>query len=148
VESAKRFSLQLPYGYSGVLWQADGPETEHHGEGVRAYCDNSDLHTLVRLMTGGAGMIVAMRKDRGEVITADTCEWIMGLSRNDPTTSGRAQHSRSPARRHYQLQYVGGYGFVNESWGPHLERPRYNLHQDCGRPAQYIIHLWLRVGPA
>ena len=73
-------------------------ETEHHGDGFRTYIGNSDLRTLVRLMTGGenpaalaryrygAGMIVAMRKDRGEVITAGSCEWIMGLARNDPTT--------------------------------------------------------------
>jgi hypothetical protein len=32
----------------------------------------------------GAGMLVSMRKGRGEIITAGS--WVMGLARNDPAT--------------------------------------------------------------
>ena len=31
----------------------------------------------------GAGMIVSFRKGRGEVFHAGTCEWVMGLARED-----------------------------------------------------------------
>ncbi len=31
----------------------------------------------------GSGMLVHMSRGRGEVVTAGTCEWIMGLKRND-----------------------------------------------------------------
>lgn len=31
----------------------------------------------------GAGMIVHMARGKGEVISAATCEWVMGLKRND-----------------------------------------------------------------
>jgi hypothetical protein len=73
-------------------------EHHHHGDGFRTYIGDSDLHALVKLMTGstevsalaryryGAGMLVSMRKGRGEIVTAGSCEWVMGLARNDPVT--------------------------------------------------------------
>ena len=32
----------------------------------------------------GNGMIVHWRKGAGEIFTAATCEWVMGLTRKDP----------------------------------------------------------------
>ncbi len=73
-------------------------EDEHHGEGFRYYVRDSDLRGFARLMTGstepaamtryryGAGMLVSMRVGRGEVVTAASCEWVMGLKRNDEAT--------------------------------------------------------------
>jgi hypothetical protein len=73
-------------------------EHDHCGDGFRSYIGDSDLRGLVKLMTGsteasalaryryGAGMLVSMRKGRGEVVTAGSCEWVMGLTRNDLTT--------------------------------------------------------------
>jgi hypothetical protein len=34
----------------------------------------------------GSGMLVAMQSGRGEVVTAASCEWVMGLKRNDAAT--------------------------------------------------------------
>ena len=34
----------------------------------------------------GSGMMVSMRRGRGEVLTAASCEWVMGLKRNCPYT--------------------------------------------------------------
>ena len=33
-----------------------------------------------------AGMMVHMTRGKGEVLTAATCEWVMGLKRGDPFT--------------------------------------------------------------
>jgi len=88
-------------------------EAQQQGPGVRMYIADSDLRALVRLMTGsedevalaryryGSGMVVAMRKGRGEVITAGSCEWVMGLTRNDPTTQ---QITRNILNRFVSLQ--------------------------------------------
>jgi hypothetical protein len=73
-------------------------EGDCHGDGFRAYIGDSDLRGLVGLIIGstdagtlaryryGAGMLVAMRRGRGEVVTAASCEWVMGLKRNDAAT--------------------------------------------------------------
>ncbi len=34
----------------------------------------------------GSGMMVHMTRGKGEVLTAATCEWVMGLKRRDPFT--------------------------------------------------------------
>jgi hypothetical protein len=31
-------------------------------------------------------MVVGMKRGKGEVLTAGSCEWIMGLTRGDPFT--------------------------------------------------------------
>lgn len=73
-------------------------EGDCHGDGFRNYIGDSDLRGLVKLITGsidppalaryryGSGMLVAMGSGRGEVVTAASCEWVMGLKRNDPAT--------------------------------------------------------------
>lgn len=74
-------------------------EDSPHGDGRRMYLADTDLNGFVRLMTGGtedaalkryrygAGMLVHMQKGKGEVVTAATCEWVMGLKRADPFTA-------------------------------------------------------------
>jgi hypothetical protein len=70
-------------------------EGRHAGEGFRYYIQDSDLNGLVRLITGatteeglakyryGAGMLVHMPRGKGEVVSAASCEWVMGLKRGD-----------------------------------------------------------------
>lgn len=70
-------------------------EGERRGEGFRYYIRDSDLNGIVKIMTGevtpenvakyryGAGMLVHMRRGKGEVVTGASCEWVMGLARND-----------------------------------------------------------------
>lgn len=72
-------------------------EYEHPGEGVHYYLSDSDLEGMVSLAPEdhdtarkryqhGSGMLVSMPKGKGEVVTAGTCEWVMGLTRHDPFT--------------------------------------------------------------
>lgn len=72
-------------------------EYEHEGEGVRYYVRDSDLNGLAEIAPGetaearrkmqyGSGMVVCMKRGKGEVLTAGSCEWIMGLTRRDPFT--------------------------------------------------------------
>ena len=61
--------------------------------GYRPYLGSHDWYGLTRSQYGevtdetlrktayGSGMMVAMRRGRGEVVTAATCEWVMGLRR-------------------------------------------------------------------
>ncbi|MBL8584040.1 MAG: hypothetical protein JNL61_17675, partial [Rhizobiaceae bacterium] len=70
-------------------------EDEPAGEGFRYYVRSSDHEGLVKCVTGeitpeglarykyGAGMMVHMPRGKGEVLTAATCEWVMGLKRGD-----------------------------------------------------------------
>ncbi len=101
-----RDGLPYPTGRDGASLEIDilamAPavlaEGERHGDGFRSYLGDSDLRGIARLMTGGetpaalaryrygAGMMVSMRKGRGEVFTAASCEWVMGLKRNDAAT--------------------------------------------------------------
>lgn len=73
-------------------------EDEPQGDGFRYYVRGSDHEGLVECVTGeitpeglarykyGSGMIVHMTRGKGEVLTAATCEWVMGLKRGDPFT--------------------------------------------------------------
>ena len=73
-------------------------EDEPNGEGFRYFVRSSDLEGLVKCVTGevtpeglaryryGSGMMVHMTRGKGEVLTAATCEWVMGLKRGDPFT--------------------------------------------------------------
>ncbi|MFK4621590.1 hypothetical protein ABIF50_004896 [Bradyrhizobium diazoefficiens] len=73
-------------------------EDEPQGEGFRYYVRSSDHEGLVECLTGeitpeglarykyGSGMMVHMTRGKGEVLTAATCEWVMGLKRGDPFT--------------------------------------------------------------
>jgi len=72
-------------------------EYEHEGQGARYYVRDSDLNGLAELAPGefaearrkfqyGAGMVVSMKRGKGEVLTAGSCEWIMGLTRHDAFT--------------------------------------------------------------
>ncbi|HEV7254367.1 MAG TPA: N,N-dimethylformamidase beta subunit family domain-containing protein [Mesorhizobium sp.] len=73
-------------------------EDEPDGEGFRYYVRGSDHEGLVKCVTGevtpeglarykyGSGMMVQMSRGKGEVLTAATCEWVMGLKRGDPFT--------------------------------------------------------------
>lgn len=72
-------------------------EHEHQGPGLRYYVRDSDLVGLAKLAPGdypsarrkfqyGAGMVVSMPRGKGEVLTAGSCEWIMGLTRHDAFT--------------------------------------------------------------
>ena len=72
-------------------------EYEHEGEGVRYYVRDSDLNGLAELAPDetpvarrkfqyGSGMVVGMKRGKGEVLTAGSCEWIMGLTRSDAFT--------------------------------------------------------------
>ena len=84
----------------GILAMAPAvlAEDTHHGEGFRFYLADSDLNGFVGLMTGGtaeadlrryrygAGMLVHMHSGKGEVVTAASCEWVMGLKRREPFT--------------------------------------------------------------
>lgn len=73
-------------------------EYEHEQEGARYYLGDSDLVGLAQLAPGqgddatrrykhGSGMIVSMKLGRGEIITAGSCEWVMGLSHRDIYTT-------------------------------------------------------------
>lgn len=73
-------------------------EDEPGGDGFRYYVRGSDHEGLVKAATGevtrdnlkrykyGSGMMVNMKRGKGEVLTAATCEWVMGLKRGDPFT--------------------------------------------------------------
>jgi hypothetical protein len=82
-------------------------ETEHAGEGFRYYLRDHDLRGIASTMLGstspeslnerryGSGMIVNMTSGKGEVITAGSCEWIMGLKLNDFYTQKITRNSRA-----------------------------------------------------
>ena len=72
-------------------------EYEREGPGYRYYVRDSDLVGLAELSAEdypvarrnyqyGSGMVVSMNRGKGEVFTAGSCEWIMGLTRRDPFT--------------------------------------------------------------
>lgn len=77
---------------------ASNAEVEHAGEGFRYYLRDNDVSGVAATMLGstspeaieqrlyGSGMIVHMTRGKGEVVTAGTCEWIMGLKLNDVFT--------------------------------------------------------------
>ncbi len=61
----------LYIGREGAVWKADA-----------LYGDTSD--ETVGRGERGSGMIIHWKKGAGEVFTAATCEWVMGLTRSDP----------------------------------------------------------------
>ena len=75
-------------------------EEEHPGEGFRYYIGNGRADSTTSAKPAGAsaepsggdpqrygsGMIVSMRRGRGEVFCAGSCEWVMGLARGDFVT--------------------------------------------------------------
>ncbi len=72
-------------------------EDEVEGPGFRYDVSDSDYEGAVAISWGdeddardryryGSGMIVHMPKGAGDVLTAGTCEWVMGLARNEPYT--------------------------------------------------------------
>jgi hypothetical protein len=73
-------------------------ESEFAGEENHYYIGESDLRYRAEALEGvvtvetvrkhryGSGMIVHMPKGRGEVFTAGSCEWVIGLSRRDAAT--------------------------------------------------------------
>jgi len=72
-------------------------EEEHRGEGFRYYIGNGKAGSTTSAKPAGAsadnsdrdpqrygsGMVVSMTRGKGEVFTAGSCEWIMGLARGD-----------------------------------------------------------------
>ncbi|WP_218578953.1 N,N-dimethylformamidase beta subunit family domain-containing protein [Vineibacter terrae] len=70
-------------------------EEEHRGEGFRYYLGNGRANSMTKLVPPGtpdgdkdpqrygSGVIVSMPRGRGEVFTAGSCEWVMGLARGD-----------------------------------------------------------------
>ncbi|MBV6306332.1 GldG family protein [Candidimonas humi] len=75
-------------------------EEMHDGEGFRYYLKDGGLARKAMALSGddspesiarhqyGSGMIVSMTKGRGEVFTAGSCEWVMGLARGCYYTQG------------------------------------------------------------
>ncbi len=67
------------FGEEGVrYYMGDGPAI---GNAERRYGDVSP--ESIKRGKYGSGMLVHMARGRGQVVTAGTCEWIMGLTRND-----------------------------------------------------------------
>jgi hypothetical protein len=73
-------------------------EHPYEGEGFRYYAGDSDHRFRARIHEGsdsgaalsrhryGAGMVVSVIRGAGEVFTAGSCEWVMGLTRDDAFT--------------------------------------------------------------
>ena len=69
-------------------------ETPLEGYALRAYVGAHDWYEKAEMMHGatdeealarsfhGSGMMVSLRRGKGEVLTAATCEWVMGLRRH------------------------------------------------------------------
>ena len=98
-----RYGLPYPTGEDGapasVSILAMSPalkvESMFAEEGYRYYLGESDMRGASMSLYGdqseeslakaryGSGMLVHMPRGKGEVVTAGTCEWIMGLKRNE-----------------------------------------------------------------
>jgi hypothetical protein len=101
-----RDGLPFPTGADGApneieilaMAPAEMAESEFAGEESRYYVGESDLRYRAEALEGtvtpetlrkhrhGSGMVVHMSKGRGEVFTAGSCEWVMGLKRRDSVT--------------------------------------------------------------
>ncbi|MBI1383498.1 MAG: hypothetical protein GC150_01110 [Rhizobiales bacterium] len=68
------------HGYRGVDHFLGEEDLEFAASAVHG---NATPETM-DLMRYGSGMMVSMRKGRGEVFTAGTCEWVAGLIDRDP----------------------------------------------------------------
>ncbi len=62
-------------------WRYYLGDSPMRGNAIRLYGDDSP-ESLAKTRHG-SGMLVHMPKGQGEVVTAGTCEWLMGLKRND-----------------------------------------------------------------
>ena len=102
VDYTFREGLPYPTGRDGTpaeveilaMTPAVMAESPFSGYGYRTYVGVHDWFEKAQMVYGevteetkaktryGAGMMVAMRRGRGEVVTAATCEWVMGLKRN------------------------------------------------------------------
>ena len=111
-----RHGLPYPTGEDGaatdieILAMAPAvmAEAQHDGEGFRYYIGDHDERGKAEMVYGdlsdeslarsryGSGMIVHMRRGAGEVVTAASCEWVMGLARGDFYTQ---QITRTVLRR-------------------------------------------------
>jgi len=101
------FRQGLPYPEAGrgtpesvqilAMSPATNVEYEHAGEGTHYYIRDTDFNGIVAQAPGtreeamaryryGSGMIVSMQRGAGEVLTAGSCEWVMGLARRCPHT--------------------------------------------------------------
>jgi hypothetical protein len=98
-----RHGLPYPTGEDGAstdieilaMAPATLAEGQFEGEGFRYYIGDHDQLGKADMVYGddspetlakcryGSGMVVHMKRGRGEVLTAATCEWVMGLKRND-----------------------------------------------------------------
>jgi len=106
------FHQGLPYPEPGrgtpesveilAMTPATNMECEHAGEGARYYLRDADLNAIVDQAPGtreqalaryryGSGMLVCMQRGAGQVVTAGSCEWVMGLTR-------RCQHTMQITR--------------------------------------------------
>ncbi len=73
-------------------------EDEIDGPGFRYYVSDSDYEGWLKLAPEedpeeareryryGSGMLVHMPKGEGHVVTGGSCEWVVGLARQDPFT--------------------------------------------------------------
>ncbi|MDR8730109.1 N,N-dimethylformamidase beta subunit family domain-containing protein [Burkholderia pseudomultivorans] len=102
-----RQGLPYPTGSDGapreVVILAMAPavkaETMFAEEGWRYYLGNTDMLASAQAMYGdtspesvrkvqyGSGMLVYMPRGKGEVVCGATCDWVMGLARNDYFTT-------------------------------------------------------------
>ncbi len=98
-----RYGLPYPTGEDGAptevsilaMSPALKAESMFAEEGYRYYLGENDMRGAAMSLYGdqapeslakaryGSGMLVHMPKGKGEVVTAGTCEWVMGLKRND-----------------------------------------------------------------
>lgn len=108
VEYTFRHGLPYPTYEDGVpqgteilaLSPAVHDEEMHDGEGFRYYIKDDGAARRTKALCGddspqaierykyGCGVIVSFSRGKGEVFTAGSCEWIMGLTRNCAYTQG------------------------------------------------------------
>lgn len=101
VDYTFRDGLPFPTGNDGApsdlkiiaMSPAVNAETDSLGATFAPYIGTRDQHDKAEMVFGevtpetlaksryGSGMIVSMRRGRGEVLTAASCEWVMGLKR-------------------------------------------------------------------
>ncbi len=134
-------------------------EDEPDGEGFRYFVRSSDLEGLVKCVTGevtpetlarykyGSGMMVHMTRGKGEVLTAATCEWVMGSeARRSFHADDHAQRTGSIHRRVIVAQ-------CRARPRPHARRPQAWICQlrrtspPGGRLSRRRLQLWYRRWP-
>jgi hypothetical protein len=101
VDYTFRDGLPYPTGLDGTSLEVEilamSPavvaEGDYAGSGFRHYIGTRDHHEKAMILFGeitpetlsktkyGSGMIVSLQRGRGNILTAATCEWVMGLKR-------------------------------------------------------------------